>query len=219
MTEEAEEETEEEKPLVEEIPSEEVRETASESSGPAKIDQAEAKAAASAAAAVAAKREFEKRGETENQRRWREMHEKRAPEPKPPPPPAPEPVEVGEDVDGFMSAARFAGARTGYVFKRDDRGLGYYLDNPKPASRPNPRRHRNPRRDRRQSRRFRTLSRTRSRKTGGRPNRPWTTPTLRMRSMLTIGTRTNSTGSLDGRSSRGGITPSSTSTKRSFDHI
>ena len=64
------------------------------------------------------------------------MHEKRAPEPKPPPPPAPEPVEVGEDVDGFMSAARFAGARTGYVFKRDDRGLGYYLDNPKPASRP-----------------------------------------------------------------------------------
>ena len=136
VTEEAEEETEEEKPLVEEIPSDEVRETASESSGPAKVDQAEAKAAASAAAAVAAKQEFEMRGETENQRRWREMHEKRAPEPKPPPPPATEPVEVGDDVDGFMSAARFAGARTGYVFKRDERGLGYYLDNPKPASRP-----------------------------------------------------------------------------------
>ena len=136
VTEEAEEETEQEKPLVEEIPSEEGRETASDSSGPAKVDQAEAKAAASAAAAVAAKQEFENRGETENQRRWREMHEKRAPEPKPPPPPASEPVEVGEDVDGFMSAARFAGARTGYVFKRDDRGLGYYLDNPKPASRP-----------------------------------------------------------------------------------
>ena len=136
MTEEAEEETEQEKPLVEEIPSEEGRETASDSSGPAKVDQAEAKAAASAAAAVAAKQEFEMCGETENQRRWREMHEKRAPEPKAPPPPAPEPVEVGDDVDGFMSAARFAGARTGYVFKRDDRGLGYYLDNPKPASRP-----------------------------------------------------------------------------------
>ena len=88
--------------------------------------------AASAAAAVAAKREFEDRqGETENQRAWREMHEKRAPEPKPAPPPEPEPVDVGDDVDGFMSAARFAGAKPGYVYKKDDRGLGYYVDKPK----------------------------------------------------------------------------------------
>ena len=59
------------------------------------------------------------------------MHEKRAPEPKPAPPPEPEPVDVGDDVDGFMSAARFAGAKPGYVYKKDDRGLGYYVDKPK----------------------------------------------------------------------------------------
>ena len=209
MTEETEEETEQEKPLVEEIPSEEGRETASDSSGPAEVDQAEAKAAASAAAAVAAKQEFENRGETENQRRWREMHEKRAPEPKPPPPPASEPVEVGEDVDGFMSAARFAGARAGYVFKRDDRGLGYYLDNPKPASRP-----REPEAPPAAKSTVSDLELNPERKTGGRPSRPWKTPTLRMRSMLTIGTTTKLTGILDGRSSHGGITPSSTSTRR-----
>ena len=107
----------EEKPLVEEIPpADEVPEEEDPvASAPAvKVDDAEARAAASAAAAVAAKREFEDRqGETENQRAWREMHEKRAPEPKPAPPPEPEPVDVGDDVDGFMSAARFAGAKPG----------------------------------------------------------------------------------------------------------
>ena len=125
----------EEKPLVEEIPpADEVSEEEDPvASAPAvKVDDAEARAAASAAAAVAAKREFEdRRGETENQRVWREMHEKRAPEPKPALPPEPEPVDVGDDVDGFMSAARFAGAKQGYVYKKDDRGLGYYVDKPK----------------------------------------------------------------------------------------
>jgi hypothetical protein len=34
---------------------------------------------------------------------------------------------------GFVAAATFSGARPGYVFKTDSRGLGYYIDGPAPA--------------------------------------------------------------------------------------
>ena len=58
--------------------------------------------------------------------------------------PEPEPVDVGDNVDGFMSVARFAGAKPGYVYKKDNRGLGYYVDTastPKdPAAVPPPKR-------------------------------------------------------------------------------
>ena len=34
---------------------------------------------------------------------------------------------------GFQASAKFAGARAGRVFKMGDLGLGYYVDNKKPA--------------------------------------------------------------------------------------
>ena len=45
----------------------------------------------------------------------------------------------------FVAAAKFAGARRGYVFKRGSSGVGYYLDaRARPAAGPSPGKLKNP---------------------------------------------------------------------------
>ena len=41
--------------------------------------------------------------------------------------------EIVFHLHGFQASAKFAGARAGRVFKMGDLGLGYYVDNKKPA--------------------------------------------------------------------------------------
>ena len=38
------------------------------------------------------------------------------------------PVISGKKLENFISSNTFAGAKRGYVFKKDELGIGYYID-------------------------------------------------------------------------------------------